>query len=71
VKNKFPHKTTKAILANLEDNHFIAFAYFFKQIKFQWAFKKMKVMFKNERVNGFIAEKDHQRKIVLVRDYEN
>jgi len=49
----------------------ISFAYFFKNMKFQYPFSKADVQFKNETVPGFEAKDHNHRSQIHVHDHKN
>lgn len=71
VSEKFPDKTTGALKEDLPEDGIISFAYFLKNLKFQFPFTKKKVDFCGKDVAGFHGSNAQQKGQILVHKYNN
>lgn len=53
VSKKFPGKTTEKLVPDLDPTSIISFAFFLKQMKFNYSFHSCQIRFNNKYVDGF------------------
>ncbi len=70
-KAKFPQKSFEKLRIVLGDKDIIAYAYFFKELKYAAAFLEEDVKFKNEWVKGFISDDGEQNEYIKEIEYIN
>ena len=71
VAEKFPGKSTEPLKEELGDYDIIGFAYFLKQLKFEFPFEKSTVMFNGNEVKGFQGKTKSQKEQVVIHQYKN
>lgn len=67
---KFPSKTIPDLLLKLGAKDIISYAYFLKEIRYQFAFGKQNITFMDKPVQGFMAKGDSYGNIYIL-DYKN
>ena len=70
-KKKFPSKSFGDLQMDLGPTDIISYAYFLKEVEYKTKFKKDTVLFNEQKVKGFIADNEAQRKNVKIIKYEN
>jgi hypothetical protein len=70
-KKKFSSKSFDDLEMNLIPGGIISYAYFLKEVEYETKFKKDDVSFNEQKVTGFIADNEAQRKNVKILEYEN
>ncbi len=70
-KKKFPSKSFSDLKIDLSPKDIISYAYFLKEVEYETMFKKDVVLFKGQKVEGFIADNEAQRENVKIIKYQN
>jgi hypothetical protein len=70
-KKKFPSKSFNNLEIDLSPKDIISYAYFLKEVEYETMFKKNDVLFKDQKVEGFIADNEAQRENVKIIKYQN
>ena len=70
-KKKFPSKSFDDLDMNLDLTDIISYAYFLKEVEYEIMFEKDDVLFNGQKVRGFTAKNEAQRKNVKIIKYEN
>ena len=70
-KKKFPSKSFSVLNINLSPKDIISYAYFLKEVEYETMFKKNDILFKGQKVEGFIADNEAQRENVKIIKYQN
>ena len=70
-KKKFPSKSFSDLEIDLSPKDIISYAYFLKEVEYETMFKKDDVLFKGQKVEGFIADNEAQRENVKIIKYQS
>lgn len=70
-KKKFPAKSFGDLTITLSPKDIISYAYFLKEVEYKTIFKKDDVLFKGQKVTGFIADNKAQRENIKIIKYKN
>lgn len=70
-KKKFPSKSFDDLKINLSPKDIISYAYFLKEVEYETMFKKDDVLFKGQKIEGFIADNEAQRENIKIIKYKN
>lgn len=70
-KKKFPAKSLGDLTITLSPKDIIFYAYFLKEVEYKTMFKKDDVLFKGQKVTGFIADNKAQRENIKIIKYKN
>lgn len=70
-KKKFPSKSFGDLEMSLAPTDIISYAYFLKEVEYETKFEKDTVSFNGQKVKGFIADNEAQRKNVKIIKYED
>jgi len=70
-KKKFPAKSFGDLTITLSPKDIISYAYFLKEVEYETMFKKNDILFKSQKVEGFIADNEAQRENVKIIKYQN
>ena len=70
-KKKFLSKSFSDLKIILSPKDIISYAYFLKEVEYETMFKKDAVLFKGQKVEGFIADNEAQRENVKIIKYQN
>ncbi|MBN2572073.1 MAG: hypothetical protein JXA68_08095 [Ignavibacteriales bacterium] len=69
TKEKFPQKCFADLDINLGPEDIISYAYFLKEVEYVVMFKPADVTFNSEKVKGFCAESEEQKKNIEIIEY--
>ena len=70
-REKFPSKSFDDLDISLDPNDIISYAYFLKEVEYKSVFKKEEVLFNGQKVPGFAAGNETQKKTVKLLSYDN
>ena len=70
-KKKFSSKSFGDLKMDLDPTDIISYAYFLKEVEYETMFKKDNVLFNGQKVKGFIADNEAQRKNVKIIKYDS
>ena len=70
-REKFPSKSFADLDIRLDPKDIISYAYFLKEVEYKTVFKKKNVLFKGQKVSGFAAGNETQKKTVKLISYDS
>ncbi|MCF7795140.1 hypothetical protein K9M50_02175 [Patescibacteria group bacterium] len=70
-RKKFPTKSFADLNIKLGPTDIISYAYFLKEVKYKTVFEKKDLYFKDQKVKGFYAQENDQKKNIKIIDYSS
>ncbi len=71
LNKKFPSRSFADLNVDLHPTDIISYAYFFKEVKYKTVFEKKDVYFNDQKVKGFYAQEENQKKNVKIINYSS